>query len=95
MQLFNILQPSEFSGFGFDLPKMADEPQISFVDLMSLAPLRTTVAKATDTYISRTPSYGPGGGSAYGGHVFAQAVWAASQMVNLGMVVHVSLFCIF
>ena len=30
-----------------------------------------------------------GGGIAYGGHVYAQSVWAASQTVGNGMIVHV------
>lgn len=41
------------------------------------------------------PSYSPGFGASYGGHVFAQAVWAASLTVDGegegGMCVHASL----
>lgn len=39
--------------------------------------------------MSTTPPFNAGGGSAFGGHVYAQAVWAASQTVNAGMIVHV------
>lgn len=40
--------------------------------------------------MSTRPAFDPGQGSAYGGHVFAQSVWAASFSVAEGMVVHVS-----
>ncbi|KAG4441259.1 hypothetical protein IFR05_003250 [Cadophora sp. M221] len=38
--------------------------------------------------MSTRPAFNPGQGSAYGGHVFAQSVWAASFSVGEGMVVH-------
>jgi len=41
--------------------------------------------------MSKTPAWAPGGKigfAAYGGHVYAQAVWAASQTVPEGMIVH-------
>lgn len=68
---------------------MGSPPEISFVELMSLE--KDKSGNRSETYISLVPSTGPGSGTAYGGHVFAQAVWAASQTVNKGMVVHVSL----
>lgn len=57
---------------------------IPFTDLIRLE-------KAADgTFRSRAKAFAPGGGtSAYGGHVFAQAVWAAAQTVREGFVVHV------
>jgi acyl-CoA thioesterase len=70
---------------------MVEAPQISFVELMSLERLKGHSGNQKDPYISRVPAFNPGFGSAFGGHVFAQAVWAASQTVNEGMVVHVSL----
>lgn len=43
-----------------------------------------------NTYISTSPSYCPGGyGVAYGGHVYAQAAWAAAQTVAANMIIHV------
>ncbi|KAF4313069.1 Acyl-CoA thioesterase [Botryosphaeria dothidea] len=56
---------------------------IPFTDLIRLE-------KAADgTFRSRAKAFAPGGGtSAYGGHVFAQAVWAAAQTVREGFVVH-------
>jgi len=42
------------------------------------------------TYRSIALPFSPGGsGRAYGGHVYAQAVWAAAQTVSKGFVVHV------
>ncbi|KAK4988234.1 hypothetical protein LTR50_004060 [Elasticomyces elasticus] len=42
-----------------------------------------------DTFRSIAPPFSPGGtGRAYGGHVYAQAVWAAAQTVKKGFVVH-------
>ncbi|GME26321.1 Acyl-CoA thioesterase [Neofusicoccum parvum] len=41
------------------------------------------------TFRSLAKAFAPGGGtSAYGGHVFAQAVWAAAHTVKDGFVVH-------
>lgn len=57
----------------------------SFVDLMALSSARGI----GDKYISQVPAFNPGSGAAFGGHVFAQAVWAASQTVDEEMVVHV------
>jgi len=58
----------------------------SFVDLMALE----KVGKDAEKYISRVPAYNPGNGTAFGGHVYAQAAWAASLSVDEGMLIHVS-----
>lgn len=44
------------------------------------------------TFRSVTRAYSPTGGEngTYGGHVYAQAVWAAAQTVDIGFLVHVS-----
>lgn len=65
---------------------------VSFVELMALGVLDNT--EGVQTFISRTPPFHPGAGSAFGGHVFAQSVWAASHTVDEGMVVHVRPFAV-
>ncbi|KAK5239434.1 hypothetical protein LTR16_011934, partial [Cryomyces antarcticus] len=41
------------------------------------------------TFRSTAMAFAPGGGnSAYGGHVYSQAVWAASHTVKDGFTVH-------
>lgn len=56
---------------------------VDFVDLMNLE-------KITDnTFRSTTRAYAPDTNRAYGGHVYAQAVWAAAQTVKPGFLVHV------
>jgi len=55
---------------------------VPFADLMNLETI------TDDTFRSTTQAYAPSGG-AYGGHVFAQAVWAAAQTVKRGFLVHV------
>lgn len=67
---------------------MAEEEPIPFTDLMALANLVDGDGE-NERYMSITPCFNAGGGAAYGGHVYAQAVWAASQSVGAGMVVHV------
>lgn len=65
-------------------------------ELRTLIELMALEAIDSDTFQSKSPSYCPGGyGAAYGGHVFAQSAWAASQTVSDGMVLHVhgSSFC--
>lgn len=44
------------------------------------------------TFRSVTKAYSPTGGEngTYGGHVYAQAVWAAAQTVDEGFLIHVS-----
>lgn len=59
---------------------------IPFTELLRLE----KTAAADQTFKSLTKAFSPGGGtSAYGGHVFAQAVWAAAHTVKEGFVVHV------
>lgn len=58
---------------------------LPFVDLIALEKVDET------TYRSTALPFSPGGsGRAYGGHVYAQAVWAAAQTVQADFVVHVS-----
>jgi acyl-CoA thioesterase len=58
---------------------------MAFVDLMALEKLDET------TYRSTALAFSPSGsGRAYGGHVYAQAVWAAAKTVESGLVIHVS-----
>ena len=63
---------------------------LPFVDLMKLEKINGV------TYRSIAQPFCPGGthpravGRAYGGHVFAQAAWAAAQTVPKGFVLHVS-----
>jgi hypothetical protein len=69
---------------------MAEPPSVqTFVNLMAIEALSEGKDENVKRYMSKRPSFNPGGGSAYGGHVFAQAVWAASQDVKEGLVVHV------
>lgn len=57
---------------------------LPFVDMISLEAIDSV------TYRSKALPFSPGGaGRAYGGHVYAQAVWAAAQKVKSGFVVHV------
>ena len=71
---------------------MADEKPMTFIDLMSLQTLNMEEdGQGKERFMSVSPSFSPdgGAGAAFGGHVYAQAVWAASQTVGEGMVVHV------
>lgn len=47
------------------------------------------------TFRSVTKAYAPTGGEngAYGGHVYAQAAWAAAQTVEEGFLIHVGRCC--
>jgi len=60
----------------------------TFLGLMALE----TIDETKGLYISTVPAWSPGNSDgyayAYGGHVYAQAVWAASKTVVFGMVVH-------
>jgi hypothetical protein len=79
---------------------MQHDTRLSFCELMQLTPItlklgvssgQTDAGNAT-TFMSRRIPWSPGQ-VAYGGHVYAQSVWAASQAFNEvenGMVVHVS-----
>jgi acyl-CoA thioesterase len=62
---------------------------ITFVDLMALHTLQSE--QEAQKFMSLIPAFNAGGGAAYGGHVYAQAVWAAAQTVGEGMIVHVRL----
>jgi len=58
---------------------------LPFVDLIALEKVDET------TYRSTALPFSPNGsGRAYGGHVYAQAVWAAAKTVEAGFVIHVS-----
>jgi len=73
---------------------MADEKPLTFEDLMSLQTLDSGEGEqGKEKFMSVRPAFSAGGvaGGAFGGHVYAQAVWAAAQTVGGGMVVHVSL----
>lgn len=67
------------------------ETPMTFTDLMSVFLLASSLE--TETFMSVSPSFCPDGGvgAAFGGHVYAQAVWAAAHTVGSGMVVHVRL----
>lgn len=71
-----------------------DHGRLPFTDLMNVIPLpplphKDHDGKREERFMSTRPAFNPGQGSAYGGHVFAQSVWAASFTVGEGMVVHV------
>jgi len=56
----------------------------SFQELMSLVKIND------NTFESGSPAYSPGGFTrAYGGHVYAQAAWAAAHTVKDRFVLHV------
>lgn len=58
-----------------------------FVELMGLEKINEV------TYRSTALPFSPNGtGRSYGGHVFAQAVWAAAHTVKDGFVVHVCMY---
>ncbi len=61
------------------------------MDLMGIEELETrNSGEGERRFLSLRPSFNPGSGATYGGHVFAQAVWAAAQTVREGMICHVS-----
>lgn len=68
----------------------AGNTYLPFVDLMKLETINEL------TFRSIAQPFCPGGalsksmGRAYGGHVYAQAAWAAAQTVPEGFVLHVS-----
>jgi acyl-CoA thioesterase len=56
----------------------------------AFAELMTLVKISDNTFESGSPAYSPGGFTrAYGGHVYAQAPWAAAHTVRKGFVLHV------
>jgi acyl-CoA thioesterase II len=69
-------------------PPAAGNEYVPFVDLMRLVTINDV------TYRSTAQPFYPGGnlvksmGRAYGGHVFAQAAWAAAQTVPSNFVLH-------
>jgi acyl-CoA thioesterase len=72
---------------------MADENPMTFEDLMSLQTLDFGEGeRGKEQFMSVRPAFcaGGGAGASFGGHVYAQGVWAAAQTVGSGMVVHVS-----
>ncbi|KAL9083971.1 MAG: hypothetical protein Q9159_005464 [Coniocarpon cinnabarinum] len=72
-------------------PNIRDDGPVSFPELMALEKITET------TFRSRTAAFAPGGAlvavtaagnerkRTYGGHVFAQAVWAAAQTLSPGV----------
>ena len=66
-----------------------EESPIAFIELMALEKLEDGDGEKGERFFSTTPCFNAGGGAAYGGHVYAQAVWAAAQTVGVGMIVHV------
>ncbi len=66
---------------------------LSFHKLMALQEFDSSSnvrSDALQTFRSIAPAWAPGAGTtAFGGHVYAQAAWAASRTVGRGMVVHV------
>ncbi|KAL0253094.1 hypothetical protein SLS55_010545 [Diplodia seriata] len=60
-----------------------------YIPFTELIRLQETAADGTSSFKSVAKAFAPGGGTAaYGGHVFAQAAWAAAQTVEDGFVVH-------
>ncbi|KAK8219956.1 hypothetical protein M8818_000371 [Zalaria obscura] len=65
-------------------PPLNGNAYTSFAEMIKLEKINEV------TYRSTAPPFSPfATGRAYGGHVYAQAVWAASQTVGEGFVVHV------
>ena len=62
---------------------------LSFQDIMEVIEIPRQ-DNGSRRFISKRPAWAPLGGLTYGGHVFAQAAWAAAQTVDEGMVIHVS-----
>lgn len=59
-------------------------------DYKPFGELMTLIKINENIYESGAPAYSPGGFlRAYGGHVYAQAAWAAAHTVKKGMVLHV------
>ncbi|KAK0125333.1 hypothetical protein ONS95_000644 [Cadophora gregata] len=76
------------------MPKPKEDlGRLPFTELMNLVPLphfrpNGKEERGQERFMSTRPAFNPGQGSAYGGHVFAQSVWAASFTVGEEMVVH-------
>lgn len=72
-------------------------PPLSFMELMALErvgdipPSNNVEAEKVEHFQSIAPPYAPGiANVAFGGHVYAQSAYAASQTVSKGFVLHVS-----
>ncbi|PWY77373.1 hypothetical protein BO70DRAFT_388210 [Aspergillus heteromorphus CBS 117.55] len=75
------------------MPDRYIESPSSFAELMSLRrlpnPLNNPGPEQTSHFESLAPPYPPGEGTrAFGGHVYAQSAYAASQTVDKGFVIH-------
>lgn len=74
-------------GTKFEVLLKSGEQPISFRQLMAL---KRRAGESFDTFESLTPAWPPAPFKrAFGGHVYAQAVYAASKTVDKGQVVHV------
>lgn len=62
---------------------------LPFQDLVKLDKVDDHTFRSTATPFSPGGAVGPN--RAYGGHVYAQAAWAASQTVNDGFLLHVGI----
>jgi hypothetical protein len=68
-------------------PQMAPHSPVQPMSFKRLMALETL---GLDTYRSITPAWAPGDGNrAFGGHVYAQAAYAAGKTVPKGMMLHV------
>ncbi len=66
-------------------PNIENEDRMPFTELMAIDRIDV------NTFCSIARPFAPGGGDrAFGGHVYAQAVYAAAQTVEEGFLVHVS-----
>lgn len=79
--------------------KLPRRTQLSFVELMALErvgdipPSNNVEAEKVEHFQSIARPYAPGiSNAAFGGHVYAQSAYAASQTVSKGFVLHVSIF---
>ncbi|QIW95765.1 hypothetical protein AMS68_001283 [Peltaster fructicola] len=82
----SAVEPSD--KYGLSWPRNTGNTYLPFADLMKLEKIDQ------DTYRSVAKAFCPGGihprahGVTYGGHVYAQAAWAAAQTVPTGFVLH-------
>ena len=64
---------------------------ISFVDLLELETInKTTFRSIADPFVPGKGHEQSPHANTYGGHVYAQAAWAAAQTVSNGFMIHVS-----
>lgn len=87
-------------GFGGFDPRELCYP-VPFAELMALDPLGVSSQQQSadaepervERFRSRAVPFPPGDGTmAFGGHVYAQSAYAASQTVDKGFVIHVGCF---